>query len=310
MKHIMIACLDKDRQSAVEALGRLGTVHVTPMSAPASEELDSLRKRHDNLLKVINAFQGLEVQPSPGVNDSPEELVDQALALMEERQQCQEQERSTELAITALQPWGSFDRAQLETLADRGLHVYPCQAAKAKLLELLEAPLSDAVHAYPLKQPKDLPQGTVCQILSKTKDVVRFAIISREALDESRLPLAQLPAQTDLKQLHRDLNALRQRQADLGVQLKKLAARSGALEDYRQKLDSQIEFATARDSMASSNRLAFLKGYVPETKLDAVRMAARTNGWAIRHEDVAEDDGDVPVHLLIPRPFRMAQAIF
>ena len=50
MKRIMIACLDKDRQSAVEALGRLGTVHVTPMSAPASEELDSLRKKHDNLL--------------------------------------------------------------------------------------------------------------------------------------------------------------------------------------------------------------------------------------------------------------------
>ena len=61
MKKVTIACLASERQATVTAMQRLGTVHVTPLVAPSSDELDSLLREQENLSRVLNTFKNMKV---------------------------------------------------------------------------------------------------------------------------------------------------------------------------------------------------------------------------------------------------------
>ncbi|MBR0457778.1 MAG: hypothetical protein IJJ26_00940 [Victivallales bacterium] len=291
MKRITIACLLEDRQSAVAELGRLGTVHVTPLTAPASEELDSLRKESEKLSRIVAYFQNLGVKPEKESALTPSQLVEQASASLDMVKKCEEEQTAVEKSLEQLRPWGSFDKKAIEALEAHGLHVYLCQANASKL-------------------PK-LEKDATIRVIHQERSELFFAVFSASPIPENSLPLATLPEKTSVAELQKDYNDIQTREDKYRAALEELAAGQGdKLAKYQQELSQRTDFAKARDGMAASEHLCFLRGYVPENKVDAVREAARTHGWAIRYEDVPEDDAAVPTHLIIPKPFRMAQAIF
>lgn len=295
MEKITIACLEQDRQSAVSQLQKLGTVHVVPMAEPASDAMDALRLQKERLSKVINAFGNIlaENKAKPGASPlvSPEKTVDEVLGLLEDNKLSSEELSKVRRNISALRPWGQFSDKIIADLAKRGINVLLCSAAASNM--------------------PTMPENAVLKVISEERGTAFFAVIFKGELDRDSLPTVTLPENTDLsfwtdkeKQLEKHLDENRNALLNLAISC------SDALNDFAGIMDERLAFATARDGMLSSGRLAFLKGYVPCEQIDILRATAVRNGWAIRYESVPDDDADAPTDLKIPKAFSMARQIF
>ena len=297
MKKVTIACLTKERQATVRELQRLGTMHIVPLSQPVSEALDTLRRQQDMLSKVLNRMKAIlsEKGISPAQPVSPQMDCDSALqefqVLLEEERKNSDDLLQVHKAQEQLAPWGSFSRKQLETLEAHGLHVALCMASESHL--------------------PAVPKGGVLRTVSKINDTVYFALFSPTPLELNSLPLAPLPKETDLKSWNDREKKLTEWLHEIRAKLQELAhTHYLAMADFASTIEERIAFAKARDGMASSKALSFLRGYLPSDTVDEMREAAARHGWAIRYEEVPDDDTDAPTKLQIPKPFRMAQAIF
>ena len=292
MQKITIACLAKDRQQTVEKLRELGTLHVTPWKTPVSPALDALRKRQDDLTAVIGALaEANKVPPATLPAMSPAALLDCAVSALAIRKQTQEEMNQATAALKLLEPWGSFRKEQLAEMEARGLHAYLC--------------------VLPEKSFAALPAGEARKVISVQDGLVHYVVFSLTPLEENKLPLAQLPANTSVSYWEERLERAKESRKGADAQLAAIAKEhAGEFKKLAEGLENEIRFATARDSMGDSGKLLFLKGYAPTEHLEAIRAAAHQNGWAIRYEDVPEDDEFVPTNLKIAKPFRMAKAIF
>ena len=298
MKKVTIACLSKEKQAAVQQLQRLGTVHVVPLAQPASEAMDTLRRQQEQLTKALTRMKALLAEAkvqviSPVQQEKPDYdgVLQAFLADMDAEKRITEELSQVRKAQAQLAPWGGFSRDQLEALEAHGLHTALCTASAKHL--------------------PSLPKDAVLKEVSRFKDTVYFVIFSRTPLDSAELPLATLPQNTSLNEWNtKEVNLKEQAKSLQATMLDCACKHYAALETFSAILDERLAFAKARDGMASSNAISFLRGYTPAEFIDQLRQTAQQNGWAIRYEDVPEDDMDAPTKLEIAKPFRMAQAIF
>ena len=290
MKKIMIACLEKERQSAVSKLQSLGIVHVVNQEEPSSDEIDATRRSQEQLARVMTALGQTESLDAKE-DRAADALIDEALKAMETLKVCADELGALQKQQAQLAPWGSFSRKSLETLKAHGMYVELCTASASRLPEL--------------------PEGAALKIISQENGVAWFAVISREPLDSLELPLAQIPEITDMNEIRKRQDSLRQQENAARIVLESIAQHyRPTLQKRADELAEKMDFLKAREGMATGKAIAYLGGYVPANKIDQLREAAHANGWAIHYEDVPEDDTDAPTNLIIPKPFRMARWIF
>ena len=290
MKKIMIACLDKDRPSAISALQALGTVHVVNLEEPASTELDELKRKQEQLAKVVNAL-GKVAAESDDADKSAEKVLEEGLNAIDMIREASEEFNAVLKQLTQLEPWGSFSKEKISELASRGIYVELCCAPQSRLPEL--------------------PENCAMQIISQSNGQAYFAVVSKAPLKDVDLPTVQLPEVTNVAELKAQRLAAMRKKTAAEIALERIAKHNrGTLERYAQELQEKLDFVKARDGMATGKAIAYLGGYVPANKVDDLRQAARGNGWAIHYEDVADDDNEAPTNLIIPKPFRMAKWIF
>lgn len=289
MKKVTIACLAEERQRSVAAMQRLGSLHVLPCVPPASDELDALLQQQEQHNRVLAVCKNLKVENDPTDTDA-EQAVRDITALLADGKRLDDELLLAQRAYRQLEPWGCFKQEQLKALEQRGLHIALCSAAPGRL--------------------PSLPEGAVIHPVSQTKVAAYFAVLSLTPLDEVELPRVSLPDNSDLNAWERRIEELTQKRQEQEEQLRSIAAHAGdAIEALGILIQERIAFARARDGMSESSSLSFIKGYVPEKRLDELRTCVRQQGWAIRYEDIPEDDEDVPTLLSIPPRFSMAKVI-
>ncbi|NLZ63861.1 MAG: hypothetical protein GX902_08635 [Lentisphaerae bacterium] len=294
MKKVTLVCLASERQSAVTALQKLGTVHILPTVAPQSEELQELDRQLENLNRVINYFSDLRLKKTDWEKQagfSPEKALQDACAALQQLKANDDRLAVLEPAIERLTPWGEFSPEVLERLQAAGWHYALCSNSSGQLPEL--------------------PENCYCQLVQQSKNGCHFLVLSQDSLAELDLPEEKFSHGRDLGALRREQQALLAQQQLLRQQLANLAgAHSPDFLNYQQQLERRKAFAQARDGMGlSGQELAYMHGYVPSAKLDELRASAYRHGWAIRHEDADPEDLEVPTKLNIPKRFRMAQLI-
>lgn len=293
MKKTTIVCLAKDQEQSLKQLQKLAAVHVVPATSMAAEELEALKRELAELdevrfrLDAYRAKNGYTPQRPPETDGR--ECLKHVREAMDAVRSADERTAALDQAISRLEPWGQFDPAVISRLADRGYHTYLCTRSRG-------------VKFTP-------PEGAAAEVITEKNNTVYFVVISPR--EESDLPVALFPLGQDLAALKRERDELASKRAAAEHALIDHAAQdTQLLEAERQRLADKLTFETARHSMGSAaQQLAYLTGYVPNSRLDEVRLAARKNGWAIRYEDVSDDDSEVPTKLLLPKPLRMAQAI-
>lgn len=291
MKKVTVVCLDNAKEQTTKTLQSLGIVHVMDVVPPASQDLDALSKKQANLERILKAVP--EKLGAVGNPAHPAQSIVEALENLEEQKTLRDDIQNVIKQQELLEPWGSFDSAMLDDFRKRGLNVELCTSTPNSIDKL------------------KLPEDSLLQIINQDKSNVYFIVVSRNSLEESNLPIATLPACTDAKALVARRQKDDERLADLQKDFEALAVQNAETwQKELSKLEDEIALAKAQCGMGEAGILAYLNGYVPEKKLDALQKAAAANGWALRVEDIPEDDADVPTLLTIPKKFSMAQQIF
>ncbi len=301
MKLTTIVCLASEQAQSLRVLQHLAALHVVaPTEAHSSGRLETLQARRDRLNRAVQQLAMMADKkkgraadaPRPSAaDDTDARVADRACEALEARRQAEERLRTLQRAEEGLLPWGQFDETVLARLEKIGFHCALCACRPQEKVAL--------------------PSGARLLEVSATKEQRCFLVVSENSLEGAGLPLASFPCGRDLAKIRQEMAQLQTKTVSLDGELKALAnGSSAALERALAALDHEIAYETTLAGMGKSGTaLAYLQGYVPESRLDQLRTAARRNGWAIRYQDVAETDDKVPTKLVLPKPFRIAQVV-
>ena len=307
MKKVTIVCLADDQQRSLVELRRLGSVQVVPAVEANSAVLDDLRREQSELSQVLTYLESLKIADAERLTSGAPMTDGMAC-----RRECSSvlarlhhlNERCTTLdhEIARLEPWGQFDSNALKRLEKHGWHA-------ALVIHPVPPKGSDWMAKY---IPEDAFDEQIHEfVISRRSGQLYSLLVSRRDLSEFPLPMPSFPEGCDLDALRRTRQECRYELEECKKKLQKHAAVDMALlRKEAMRLESETRFEQTREGMGKAGgRLTFLQGYIPETQLDELRAQVRRSGWAIRYEEIAEDDTDVPTKLVIPKPFRMAQVV-
>lgn len=296
MKLITLLCLEQDKSAALEQLGELALMQLCAKQAPATQDITRLTADVNAAEKLTGAVKSAPKQKEiPALSVPADQLIPYGLNLLEIRSSAIKESDRLLRERDLLLPWGEFDHAAIKQLAQQGVYVTLCATARAVFDRRVKRGL--------------MPENASVEVIHRGKDLVHYALISLEPLSDAELDTVTLP---DIP-----LSELNARIAALQEQIQKANNEITAFRQYLPQLEAdlatareKLEFATARDGMDKDGHIVYLSGYVPCSKLDAIKSAAMKNGWALLIEDPAEDDPNVPTCIEKPRFLNMLDPLF
>ncbi len=309
MKKVSIVIVDRFRDEALRALRKLGLVHVEPR--PASSQDLSLFAEHKAQLERASALLPEDKEPEGKAGKTRQkerssraadayrqaseadlerclEVAEEVTELTEKIRLSREETDRLKRERERLSVWGDFDPDELRALADKGVYV--------------------GLYELGLSQYRQLPEDLQVAVIFQSKNLVRIAVVSLlkpPDLEIEPFPLPELGA----AKLQRLIEEHRRELADLKQRLRYLAAERQRIGAVLKILDKKIEFERVRAGMVGEEPLAYLSGYIPAGKADALKLAASENGWALLIDDPGEED-PVPTLIENPKWIRIVRPMF
>ncbi|MBP5511529.1 MAG: hypothetical protein J6Z49_11485 [Kiritimatiellae bacterium] len=313
MKHLTLLCLASEQEATLEALRRLGIVHVNA-DAPGSDaflQAEARRDEAERALQILaDAADGKPFSPAKG-GERPDEAVltsplpeihpDRAvadvLAVAAQRQSLSVFVNEVDAAEALYAPYGDIDPKKAEALAESGFTIQLFKAAPGT-----ETAVRKALAAF---------GGNVAgEILNHDNRGVYGVLIAQGAmpvLPEGFMPVAMPGASTAT--LRKRAEFAWCRIVALNDILKKAAP---LLDNVRAEAGLRKEEAAFRkvaDAMQATENVAWITGWMPAENQDALEAAAKAAGWGILTR--APQPGEaVPTLLRPPKLFRPVVELF
>lgn len=285
MKSVTLLCLASDRERALEALRELGLLHLQPIRAPESKDLDQARARLAHIQRALDALPQKSSRPPTGT--PPEQVVEKIWSLLGSLRDMTEDLEEYRQERRRIEPFGSFDPAVAKELAKKGVFI--------RLYQI-----------EPGREPPAL-EGAVVQVLRRDKSGTSFAVISRApvAVDAHEVRMPEL----SLNEIDRRISDLEGRLASIQHALEEHGGDAPAVRELAAQAEDLVRFLEAREGMGAAQPVAFLRGYCPAEEVETLRAAAARQGWGLLIRDPAPDE---PVPTLIRNPawVRPIQAVF
>ena len=233
------------------------------------------------MIGVIRSAPALKNPPAaPEVSD--DELVAYASRLISGKTAAGKELERLQRDLDLLAPWGEFDRSAIANLEAKGVYVTLCATPR---------------NLFDQRQKEDaFPGNAALSVIGMDKNMVHYALVSETAPDAAEVDAVVLPEET----LSEATKAFKDCQAGIKDADTAIAAAKALLPRLDAKLAAlrnELEFASACDGMEQSGAIAYLQGYVPVTRIESLKAAAVKNGWALRIDDPAEDDQNVPTYI-------------
>lgn len=277
MQKVAVLSLASQERALLDSLKALGVLHVTRLEKPERHESESVSDRIKTVMGVINTLDNCPKYARP-CTLKPEEVVERVLQLTGDIAAAQDQAIKLQNQLAALEVWGDFDPADIARLAASGVTVrlYQCQD----------------------DQLPEIPEGAVMQVIARGQGQTAFALASREdfALD---IPEVQLP-EASTSELRSQREGLLSRIESQNLELCALQSAIPALKEYQKRLEGELSYAQAYDSISAQGKVCYLEGYVPDTRIEDLKAAAAREGWGLWYEDADRNDPNVPTLLDTP----------
>jgi len=297
MKRLALVCVAHEADRTLEGLRALGCLHVdlsggvSPASVAAKERLSA----SENAVRILAKAR---VEAEPGVAAGSwsleavrtADLVPAVLALAEKRDTKRAEVESFARRLRIYAPFGDFDPAAARRLAAAGLAVAlakgPRDAAPPAVANgYAQSVGADARASYWVL----VAQGTDAAVPEGFENVPwpaeRLATVQARA-DEARADAAAATAA-----------------------LAEAWTRTRALQDGRAALCDAVDFAAARERLATRGELAWIEGWIPADAIPAVRARAVKEGWGLAFREAAADETP-PTLIRPPKLFRPVAALF
>ncbi|MDR0994168.1 MAG: hypothetical protein LBN38_06370 [Verrucomicrobiota bacterium] len=286
MKKVMILTMEQDRAAALSELQKLGVLHVRPVVAPRGADLDQAREKVEVLNRVIARLPKTTTAEPSGRD--VRELAHDLAKLLDEQKTKQNQIEALKAEAFRIEPFGSFDPAAIQALADKGI-----------TLKLYRAPL---------KKTPDLPKGVSAEHLAVRKNDGYWALFAAQPFDwegaeELRPPTASLD------ELYGTVAGLEEQIAAGERELSHSAGDRRALQKLLAHAEAAAKYEEVRAGMGREENIAYLEGFVPAQDVHKVHDASAAHGWGVVVNDPGPED-DAPVKLKPLRWAKPIQAIF
>ncbi len=280
MKKVWLIVLDRERRAALAELKSLGVMHVEDRPGNGVEH-DNLVRQLANAEKAMGILSTIKSKEKGTRKDRKKgrEVIQGTLEITERIRQLHEESATLEKEYERIVDWGDFDPKDISWLADAGLtlKVFECPVQRLAIL------------------PKELPIIR----LSAPKGRARFVAVRSSnpgsviQADSSGLPSdfeeLDIPdiRVTDLAER---IESLKGRIVVEGERLKSLSRDISCVDHEKSWISSELRFETIRSGMDSTGELAYLSGFVPESKLGELEREARSHAWGLASDEPSGDE--------------------
>jgi V/A-type H+-transporting ATPase subunit I len=291
MKKVSLVMLESRRRDAIERLRKTGVLHVQS-AGKSSLELETVRENISLLERALAAFPAEKKKEAAGVSsfpDDPLKLAAKIAELAEQRRILREEADRIAREIDRYEPWGDFEPETLKVLSSRGVFARMYEIGKKDLKKFMFSGLAYTVFV--------------------TKETSGILALARNEADfPPGFEAVPVPAKS-LSRLRETLEEKRKEAQSLSDKIDGYRSCQNALRSEVKKLRVCAEFEqTAADLVPAEEKLAYLQGFVPETKTADLKAAAAREGWALLIDEPSEDDA-VPTLLKNPKPVRLIKPV-
>ena len=288
MKKLTLLCVAHDRAETLKALRELGVLHVTPVTSPAGTGLEDAREKAAGLRRILDALPPPAADARPTGRDAGT-VVSETSDLLEERKDWQERLGFLESEVERLAPFGSFDPLAVKKLAGQGV--------------LLKLYRTSAKVAPPL------PEGVVAQKIGARKKDAYWALFGRRPFDWAGADEQRMPEDISPEELNREMTRLQGALEKSAAELQAAAGDRPLVEELLGQAEAEVRLQEVRAGMGATEKIAYVRGFVPADDVAPVQAAAQRHGWGLLVEDPGPQD-DVPVKLNPPRWASPIKAVF
>lgn len=291
MKKVSLVVLSNERKEALEQLKKVGVVHLEQIEG-SGEKLASYKEASNNAVTANAILSDVKVGKKKAntlkdVKLSNEEIVNKCnhvIELSDRKKRLFEEISSDAAELERFSSWGQVDVEDFIYLKEKGisLKMYEIPEDKYNLIDEKLTTIS----------------------VNRIKKVVRFLLIDSSAERPEGLPPEAFEVPMPLlstKDLVLRVENNEREIAKIDEELKNEAAYISQIQNFKVKLESDIQFESIYSGMGQENSgkatdLAWLTGYVPVDSLEELKECVTKNAWAMASSDPTEED-NVPTKL-------------
>mgnify|MGYP006288905039 CR=1 FL=1 len=306
MQKVFLVSLEESRRETLEALKKLGVMHLEEYKGQ-SEEVEQLQRMRAQIERSIYILPPEAGKGASEASAANRRIVNDALEIAkrldqqnEERQRRLETVEKIDREIERIAPLGEFEPSDILDLREKG-HYF-------RLFELNK------------EERESFPEDLVYFEVYHTKNRSLYAVVDTEKA--SRQYDSQdydLDAYVEFPLPEKSLSDLREERAEHQQEIDKISNEIGSLGSYRpnlqtamELLDEQIEFEEVRAGLAQdeeSGRIVYLSGFIPADTVDRLKKSAAENGWGLIIKD-PEPDENPPTLIENPPAVRIIKPVF
>lgn len=290
MKKVTLITLEKDADSSLQGLRRLGVLHVQYEQAPKGEDINRLQEKValvNNALAVLSEKEFSSGVPRAGKLSDWEFSAKHIIDLRKRIEQLDEFALNLASRISQWENWGDFNPQEIIDLAKKDIFV--------RLFQI------------PLKELNLIPDNVVVKKLFSQAGIVNCVIVSQGKVE---MPFKEIPLpKLGLGQLRQRLKEDIQVRQSLKEELLRLLSHREEFEQIKKSLEKEWEFLLALRGMGSADKLVYLTGYVPFDKVEPISSLAKKERWGLVISEPKEEDNP-PVLLRNPQWISLINPVY
>ncbi len=288
MKKITLFQSAKDRDSTVSALRQLGVLHIHDIKVPASDDIQSIENKIENVDRALRIIPAEDVTQETAAPDQASSYAEQILELAQEQENLARELEEQQETHRWFEKWGAVSFASVQQLKEVGVFIRFYVSDKNAL--------------------KALPKDKTIQVAKEDQGTVYLALISDEPEERLDLKEENIP-QLELDTLESRMNETEQRITKIDSAIKDLAKTRDALTAYRTDLDKQLEFNNVKYGMGEIENIVYLQGFCPVDVVANIEKRAEKEGWGYVIQE-PDDPNETPTLIRIPKWLKIINPVF
>lgn len=288
MKKLTLLMSERDKESALTALRKLGVLHVKNINVPASEDIQALEERLTKIERVRQILSAFDIPEGTAPAEKVDEYIDEILALDQEKENKKRELAELDELHGWFEKWGAVSLASIKKLQDAGIYVRFYSTDKNGL--------------------KTVPADKIVHIVRNAGNLVQLALFSRSPEDKLELKEESMP-EVEYAELVDRMEEIRNKIVDIDQEIHKRARIHHNLPGMEAELQRRLALARVKAGMGADHQIAFLQGFCPQDNIADVINAAERNGWGYISEE-PDDPSEVPTLTRNPKPIGIIKPLF
>jgi V/A-type H+/Na+-transporting ATPase subunit I len=292
MKKLTLFIRETNRTQALEALRRLGAVHLKSLKqqqAPDMHDVSTQSEKADMALAILaqygtarNNHNGLTVAIDT------QKRIEEILRLHEGLKGYERDLEKTCRQLEQYRPWGGFNPAEIKLFSEKGIYI--------DLYKVSE------------KEYQQIRDRSDTHVMLKEKGCVYLAQIRYKSGE--KLPFKSMPVpDISFDSLCRAHTMLEQEIAKINTLLRSEAHMFKTIQAHKAALEKRQRFLKVMHGMREEQGFAYMQGYVPHDRHNELMAFARTYnaGYLLEEPDNPED---VPTLIRNPKWVEIINPVF